>query len=115
MVRYCRNFKGATHLRELEAESIVNDIGGKKKIVVMGDFNDVCGSGVLNIFHTAKLEDAWSNGGFGYGATIHLPLPYRIDHVLYGEDLKLKGIKIIETGQYSDHDALVATFDLLNE
>ena len=115
VVRYCRNFKGATHLRELEAESIVNDIGGKKKIVIMGDFNDVCGSGVLNIFHTAKLKDAWSKGGLGYGATINHPLPFRIDHVLYGEDLELNGIKIIETMQYSDHDVLVACFDILGE
>ena len=53
-----------------------------------------------------------AKGGFGYGATIHHPLPYRIDHILYGAGLKLKGIKKRDTRDISDHDALVAVFDL---
>lgn len=40
------------------------------------------------------------------------PLPYRIDHVMYNSGLKLKGIKKINAKSISDHDALVAVFDL---
>ena len=57
---------------------------------------------------------AWQEGGFGYGATIHYPLPYRIDHILYNEGLVLKGVKVIDTSDISDHNALVAVFDFSN-
>lgn len=78
--------------------------------IVMGDFNDVPGSPTLNILERAGLKDAWWEGGCGYGATIHHPLPYRIDHILHNDGLKLKSIKKIVTQDLSDHDALVARF-----
>lgn len=109
---YLSHTKKASVLRELESDSIVSSISERDCAIVMGDMNDICGSACMRIFKNAGLKDAWSEGGFGYGATIHHPLPYRIDHILYGNGLKLKGIKKIDTRDISDHDALVAVFDL---
>lgn len=80
----------------------------------MGDLNEVCGALSMRMLEGAGYKDAWSKGGFGYGATIHHPLPYRIDHVLYNSGLKLKGIKKINAKGISDHDALVAVFEVLD-
>ena len=78
----------------------------------MGDFNDVCGSPTLNVMKEAGFKDAWWEAGFGYGATIHNPLPYRIDHILYNDMLKLKSIKKIDADKLSDHDALIGWFEV---
>jgi len=114
MKSYLSNIDKASHLRELEADTIVGAFFEKDNVIVMGDLNDVCGSPALKKFAIAGLKDAWSEGGFGYGATIHTPLPYRIDHILYNEGLVLKGVKVIDTSDISDHNALVAVFDFSN-
>lgn len=109
---YLSNMSDAFVQRETEADTIINSCEGEDSIIMMGDMNDVSGSPSMRKFSNAGFKDAWSEGGFGYGATIHHPLPYRIDHVLYNNGLKLKGIKKIEAKGVSDHDALVAVFDL---
>lgn len=114
MKSYLSNIDKASHLRELEADTIVGAFFEKDNVIVMGDLNDVCGSPALKKFATAGLKDAWSEGGFGYGATIHTPIPYRIDHILHSEGLVLKGVKVIDTSDISDHNALVAVFDFCN-
>lgn len=81
-----------------------------ERCIVMGDMNDVTGSPVLTAFDMMDMKDAWWQGGFGYGATIHKPLPYRIDHILYSTDITLNGIKIMEKNGLSDHDGLIADF-----
>ena len=112
MKYYLSNIDKASRLRELEANTIVGSFSEHDNVIVMGDMNDVCGSPSLRKFTSEGLNDAWSEGGIGYGATIHSPLPYRIDHILYNDGLKLKGVKIIDTSGISDHSALVAVFDL---
>ena len=79
----------------------------------MGDMNDVAGSSALRILGTLGYKNAGWKGGSGYGATIHSPVPYRIDHILYRQGLKglkLNSIKKIDAEGLSDHDALVAEF-----
>lgn len=73
-----------------------------------------CGSPCMKVFAEAGLRDAWWESGLGYGATIHEPLPYRIDHLMYGNGLKLKGIEKVCSKGLSDHDALVAEFEIDN-
>lgn len=46
----------------------------------------------------------------GYGATIHKPFAYWIDHILYSIDITLNGIKIMEKDGLSDHDGQIADF-----
>lgn len=114
---YLGNILNASKYRENEAKRISDNLspnlnGGKKRIptIVMGDFNDVCGSPSLYSLESAGLKDAWWEGGLGYGATIHNPLPFRIDHILYNERLELVDIKKLDAHGLSDHDALVGSF-----
>ena len=107
--QYLKNIRDASRLREMEGRAIIKDMAGRATII-MGDFNDVSGSPALRIFKAAGFQDAWWNGGMGYGATIHNPLPYRIDHIMYNDRLRLKSIKKIGAEGLSDHDALVAEF-----
>jgi endonuclease/exonuclease/phosphatase (EEP) superfamily protein YafD len=114
LMSYLKNINNSSYFRELEADTIVRSLAGNKNVIVMGDMNDIAGSTTMRILSKAGLKDAWSEGGFGYGATIHYPLPYRIDHILYNEGLVLKGVKVIDTSDISDHNALVAVFDFSN-
>ena len=78
--------------------------------IIMGDFNDVSSSPALRTFQAAGFQAAWWKGGMGFGATIHYPLPYRIDHIMYNDRLRLKSIQKIDAKGLIDHDALVAEF-----
>lgn len=117
---YLGNIVTASRYRANEASLIVNFIECIKSnkpipTIVMGDFNDVCGSPTLEIFENAGFKDAWWEGGFGYGATIHHPLPFRIDHIMYNDKLMLKSIKKIDANGISDHDALLGHFIIKNK
>ena len=106
---YLNNYSKQTkvHLKEfMEMARHFTD----ERCIVMGDMNDVARSPVLTAFDMMDMKDAWWQGGFGYGATIHKPLPYRIDHILYSTDITLNGIKIMEKNGLSDHDGLIADF-----
>ena len=111
---YFDNISYASRMRRREADIVAQSFNESDNVIVMGDFNDICGSETMRTFSKVGLKDAWSEGGFGYGATIHTPIPYRIDHILYNEGLVLKGVKVIETSDISDHNALVAVFDFGN-
>lgn len=107
---YITNMEKASSLRKHEAISILKTIQPKDNVIIMGDMNDVSGSPTMNIFKDSGFIDAWSRGGLGYGATIHNPIPYRIDHILY-RGLKIKGIGKSNVKGLSDHDALFACFE----
>ena len=107
--QYLKNIRDASRLREREVQAIIKDMTDRATII-MGDFNDVSSSPALRTFQAAGFQDAWWKGGRGYGATIHYPLPYRIDHIMYNDRLRLKSIKKIDAKGLSDHDALVAEF-----
>lgn len=83
--------------------------------IVCGDLNDFCGSQTLRTLQNGiKLKDAWWNGGFGYGATYrgHKFMHFRLDHILYNRKLQLQKVRVAAQ-DFSDHDALVAGFRLL--
>lgn len=107
-------FKGidyASEHRRIEVLQLCDTIRSRGcNSIVMGDMNDISGSSCLRTLANVGFEDAWWWGGFGYGATIHYPLPYRIDHIMYNDGLKLKSIKKNDANGLSDHDALVAEF-----
>jgi len=115
ILTYINNIQTSGNRRSIEAKAIVHEMSkSSHQAIVLGDMNDVGGSAAIRALKTAGLTDAWLEGGFGYGATIHFPLPYRIDHILYNEGLVLKGVKVIDTSDISDHNALVAVFDFSN-
>lgn len=111
IIRYLENYKVASKIRHEQAKLIVSDFSEVPSIV-MGDMNDVCGSSCMEVFANAGLREAWREVGFGYGATIHEPLPYRIDHIMCSDGLHLKSIKKVDANGLSDHDALVSDFEI---
>lgn len=112
MFLYFQNVMRASRKRKQEAELLMKAINPNEKNIILGDFNDISGSAPLNVIEYAGFTDAWWKGGNGYGATIHHPLPYRIDHIFYNNELKLKSVKKIDAKGISDHDALVAEISL---
>ena len=95
-------------------ETIVDSIAARGRCsFILGDMNDICGSRPLRVFKRAGFIDAWAEAGFGYGATIHKPLPYRIDHIFVQKGMRVTEIKKISANGLSDHDALVATLQVV--
>lgn len=117
---YLNNIIEASIIRTHETDAILADIDSHQcdNVIVMGDFNEVSGSIPLSKYKRNGFHDAWWEGGCGYGATIHNPIPYRIDHILFYNNkvksirLKLRSINKINTDEVSDHDCLVAEFEI---
>lgn len=110
---YMKGIETASKQRTLEAETLVDSVAARGRCaLIVGDMNDICGSRPLRDLKKTGFKDAWSIAGFGYGATIHKPLPYRIDHIFFQSGMKLLGIKKVTANGLSDHDALVATFQV---
>lgn len=94
---YLKNIVTANEYREREVRNLNDNLNlNVMPSIVMGDFNDVAGSPTINVLESSGFKDAWWEGGFGYGATIHYPLPFRIDHILYNDKLKLRSIKKVD-------------------
>lgn len=108
---YLKNIESAIKQRMEEVVGVTKHPDFNKMSIVLGDLNDVSGSKPLKDLENAGLKDAWWEKGLGYGATISHPLPFRIDHIMYREGLKLNSIKKIDSQGLSDHDALVAIFE----
>ena len=106
---YLKNVHHAGELRVNEAKKICNYLN-KTNIpaIVMGDMNDVCGSECMKVFDNFGFKDAWWMSGFGYGATFNNPLPYRIDHILITNALKVNQIEIVKNCGFSDHNGIFA-------
>lgn len=110
---YLTDIKQASNIRLQEAMCLKDSVNHiEYPILLMGDLNDVGGSPAIKTLEGAGLTDAWWKGGFGYGATIHHPLPYRIDHIMYSDKLKLLNIKVVDSEGLSDHNALYAEFEI---
>ena len=102
-------------LRNMEADTLVAALQKERyPVIVMGDMNDVSFSPAVKKIRSAGLNDAWWDGGFGYGSTYHDGwLRLRIDHILYdNQRLKLKNVHVVGEKEWSDHRAVVAGFEL---
>ena len=112
LASYLKSISEASKLRTEEVKLMIGRLNQGWPTIMLGDMNDVCGSKPLNIMKSEGFTDAWSHGGVGYGATIHHPLPYRIDHIMYNDGLILKSIKKVDAKELSDHDALTVVFEI---
>lgn len=102
-------------LRNMETDTLVAALQKERyPTIVMGDMNDVSFSPAVEKIRSAGLNDAWWDGGLGYGSTYHEGwLRLRIDHILYNtQRMKLKHVDVIGETEWSDHRAVVAGFDL---
>lgn len=119
LMKYLRNCDRVSEKRDKQVRTFCDSLRTGKPTIIMGDMNDVGGSEALKQLKKAGFRDAWWTGGFGYGATYHEPLPFRIDHIYYSPELHLRDIRILRSADWgtesvplSDHDALVATFSI---
>lgn len=117
LTSYMKGISLAQNLRVAGVQEVCNRMKDVRyPCLCVGDFNDIYSSAPLRALSDCGFQDAWWDGGFGYGATIHHPLPFRIDHIMYGskdsKGLSLRSIKKIDAKGLSDHDALVARFFL---
>jgi endonuclease/exonuclease/phosphatase family metal-dependent hydrolase len=113
VITYISDVETAYSIRRKEANIVGKEI--KKAVhpvILMGDLNDVSGSATVRTLECSGLQDAWWKGGLGYGATMHIPLPFRIDHIMFSDKLKLRYIEVVNSEGFSDHDALYAEFGL---
>lgn len=110
--KYIKNVEAASDLRKLEARLIVDSLHVENPTIILGDMNDVSGSPALRTFENVGFKNTWWQRGCGYGATIHSPISYRIDHILYNNRMRLHSIRKIRANGLSDHDALVAVFGI---
>lgn len=116
---YFSNTRRTSEKRSNETAEILRQVYPTIPTILMGDYNDVLKSPCINTLAEAGFKDAWWEKGIGYGATIHHPLPFRIDHVMYrnaegeaGSQLRLRSIKVVTADGLSDHDALMAEFEI---
>lgn len=110
--RYIKNIQTASDLRKLEAELIVDSLHMENPTIILGDMNDVSSSPALRTFENVGFKNTWWQRGCGYGATIHSPISYRIDHILYNNRMRLHSIRKIKANGLSEHDALVAVLGI---
>lgn len=83
-------------------------------VLVLGDFNDLSGSYVMEHIKGDDLADVWWEGGCGFGFTYDMHhLLLRLDHILYSKkDFELRGVWVLSDWKYSDHYPIVADFEI---
>lgn len=117
MLSYVTGISKAQQLREAEIQVICDSLkSSSNPCLCIGDMNDIAGSSTLGMLQDIGFRDAWWEGGCGYGATIHKPLPYRIDYIFYrngSSNIVLLDVDKIDSKGLSDHDAMVATFGII--
>lgn len=110
---YLRRGEEASMVRRHVAEQLLERVEETDRpTIIIGDMNDVGGSPAMNAIRRHGFKDAWWQGGFGYGATFHDPLPFRIDHIFYNSGLRLLSVRRISARSLSDHDAVLARFEV---
>lgn len=85
------------------------------QVIVMGDMNDFSFSSPLTTLCDAGLTNCWTEGGFGFGNTFLSGwMRLRIDHILHSDGLRLMDVRVLDTGDLSDHRPVVASFKIDN-
>lgn len=109
-------YKGRQALRDFQSSWTVEYVKeSRHPVIVMGDMNDFSFSSPLKIFYGRGLINSWTEGGFGFGNTFHSGwMRLRIDHILHSNGLRLTDIRVINTGDLSDHRPVVASFKIDN-
>lgn len=95
-------------IRGIEARwlrDVIDSIGGNT--IVAGDFNDIPGCHAQRVIMNGDLHDAYAENAFGAVITYHANRFYfRIDHILYGGDIRAVSIRR-DTPPWSDHYPLL--------
>lgn len=112
--RYISSIEKGYKQRRSEVDSIYTNLSGEtSRLIILGDFNDIGGSYSLRKLKRLGMSDAWWKKGFGFGGTrIVRGMPFRLDHILFGNGLELKDVKVVESGNLSDHKPVEAIFKI---
>lgn len=110
-------YKGRQVSREFQASWTAKYVKeSSHPAIIMGDMNDFSFSSPLTTFYDVGMVNCWEEGGFGFGNTFHSGwMRLRIDHVLHSDGLRLTDIRVINTGDLSDHRPIVASFKIKNK
>lgn len=102
--------------RGIEAQwlrEVIDSVGGNT--IVAGDFNDIPGCHAQRVIMNGDLHDAYADNAFGAVITYHDNRFYfRIDHILYGGDIRAVAIRR-DTPPWSDHYPLLTKMILTGE
>ena len=111
--RYIKSIEKGYEARRQDVDSICTQLSNveKSQLIILGDMNDIGGSYTIRKLESLGMRDAWWNAGFGLGGTRDvLSIPFRIDHILYGDSLELAEVNVINADGLSDHNAISAKF-----
>lgn len=110
MIDYYKNYLIRESRREGQIKRIISQAKDTLPTIIMGDFNDICGSKPLLLIESIGFRDAWWEMGKGYGSTFeNEKLLLRLDHIYYNNKLDIRSIKVIDC-KLSDHRPLIGTF-----
>ncbi len=100
--------------RAAQAEAVGREVEESPyRVVVCGDFNDVCQSYTYHRIKSGGLKDVYAEaGGWGYYWTYHENMMYfPIDHILVDESIDVKEACVIKE-KFSDHYPMTAVIYL---
>ena len=113
--QYWIAYHQARKRRAQEVEQLCQDMDAQPHLptMVIGDLNDFSVSPALKPLVDRGMRNAWWQRGIGYGSTYKLRyVRLRIDHIFYSKDLDCTDVEVVETGNLSDHDGLIADIEL---
>lgn len=104
--------------RNLEASLLNSVLPRDKSIVMAGDFN-MPDDDPIYVSQFSWLNNAFNEYGFGLNHTQYINwqgipfLSFRIDHILFSNDLEMSNVKVLES-LGGDHRPIMATLSVMN-
>jgi len=104
--------------RNLEANILNSILQRKNSILMAGDFN-MPDDDPIYLSHFSWLNNAFNQYGFGFNYTQYINfhgipfLSFRIDHILFSDDLEMSDVKVLES-LGGDHRPIMATLRVPN-
>lgn len=110
-----RRLKGGFVARSYQVNKLLEHIQASPyPVLVCGDLNDLPSSYTYQTLRR-HLNNAFEEGGSGFGLTYNGSLPIRIDNQFYSEKLRLLDFEVLDDIKFSDHFPLQATYVLEEE
>ncbi len=107
-----RRLKGGFIARSHQVQRLLEHIEGcKHPVLLSGDLNDLPSSYTYQQLR-GELQNAFEEGGRGFGFTYNGKLPIRIDNQFFSNRLKLLRFDVLNQIQFTDHFPLEATYVL---
>lgn len=107
-----RRLKGGFVARSHQVRKLLEHIEASPyPVLLCGDLNDLPSSYTYQTLRS-QLENAFEEGGNGFGFTYNGKLPIRIDNQFYSPELELLSFEVLDQIKFSDHFPLQATYVL---